>query len=363
MAAADNLNKTKIYKILRDAWTEHASDVHLRQDAPVVRREDGVLKPQREMVPTAEEIWAFFGEILREDQRRDFETTFELDFSFELPDVCRYRANMFIQQERLSVALRLLPDEIPTMENLYLPKACWYFASLNKGLVLVTGPTGSGKSTTLASMLNFINETRPLHILTIEDPIEFHYAEKKAMISQREVARDTVSFPAALRHTFRQDPDVVLLGEMRDLETMKIAITMAETGHLTFSTLHTGEAAQTVSRIVDSFPPHQQEMVRLQLANSLAGIVSQQLLPLKSQKGRVAAREVLVVNRGVSNLIRENKLEQITTAIQTGSSDMMFTMNHSLGHLYQNDFIDYEVALQAAFDRKDFRNKFGKENA
>jgi twitching motility protein PilT len=354
--------ESRLHNLIRTAWNDQASDIHLRQDEAAILRLDGVLTPQTEIVTPYQEIREFIDPMLRDAQKEEFERTKELDFSCEVPNLCRLRINLFVQRHRLCVAIRLLPERIPDMAELYLPKACSYFCSLHKGLVLVTGPTGSGKSTTLAAMLNHINATRSCHILTIEDPIEFIYTNDKAMISQREVGSDTQGFGAALRHAFRQDPDVVLLGEMRDLETMQTAITLAETGHLTFSTLHTGEAGQTVSRIVDSFPPHQQEMVRMQLAGSLSGIVSQQLLPLKGQKGRVAAREVLVVTRGVANLIRENKLEQVTTAIQTGSGDMMFTMNHSLGHLYQNGFIDYEVALQAAFDRKDFRSKFGGEH-
>ncbi|MFP4382319.1 MAG: type IV pilus twitching motility protein PilT [Candidatus Sumerlaeia bacterium] len=360
MSWSRDFEDSRLFKVLKTAWDEGASDVHFREDEPVILRIDGDLQPEEKIVPTIKEIQDFVFPIMREEQRAYFEKMRELDFAFEVPQLCRFRVNLFIQRQKMSVAIRLLPNRIPTMEELYLPKACAYFCSLRKGLVLVTGPTGSGKSTTLAAMLNNINQNRPCHILTIEDPIEFVYQNDKAMISQREVGTDSVDFKLALRHAFRQDPDVVLIGEMRDLETMQTAITLAETGHLTFSTLHTGEAGQTVSRIVDSFPPHQQEMVRMQLANSMAGIISQQLLPLDGQKGRVAAREVLVVTRGVANLIRENKLEQITTAIQTGSNDMMFTMNYSLGHLYQNGFINYEMALQAAFDRKDFRQKFGQ---
>ncbi len=354
------LTESRLFNVLRRAWDEEISDVHFREGEPVVLRRDGDLEQIPDLTPSREEIRELIDPTLRPDQLKRFDETQELDFACQVDGLCRLRLNLFIQRHRLCVAIRLLPEKLPTMEEIYLPKACEFFTKLKKGLVLVTGPTGSGKSTTLAAMLNAINEERSCHILTIEDPIEFVYSNKKAMISQREIGDDTLTFAAALRHSFRQDPDVVLLGEMRDLETMRMAITLAETGHLTFSTLHTGEAAQTVSRVVDSYPPHQQEMVRMQLATSLAGIVSQQLLPLKDQRGRVAAREVLVVNRGVSNLIRENKLEQIQTAMQTGSSDMMFTMNHSIGHLFKNHFISYEAAYQAAFDKRDFQNKFGK---
>jgi len=350
---------SKLFGVFTKAWEEQASDLHLRESEPIILRIDGDLRPVQDVVTSREEIHAFIDPMTREDQKRAFEERKELDFSCDIQDMCRVRVNLYHQRQRLCVSIRLLPKRIPTMEELYLPKACSYFCALQKGLVLVTGPTGSGKSTTLASMIDAINAQRACHILTIEDPIEFVYDNKRAMVSQRDVGDDTESFGAALRHSFRQDPDVVLVGEMRDLETMQMAITMAETGHLTFSTLHTGEAAQSVSRIVDSFPPHQQEMVRLQLANSLAGIISQQLLPLKDKKGRVAAREVLVANRGVRNLIRENKLEQITTALQTGSTDNMFTMNFSLEYLYTKGFVAYDVAYQAAFDQKDFQMRFG----
>jgi len=349
-----------IFKVLKQAWDKKASDVHLREDEPIIIRHHGELVPQEKAIPTREDIHKFIDPMLTAEQIQEFEEKQELDSGCEIEGVCRVRLNLFIQQHKISVAIRLLPKVIPTMEDLYLPSACKHFCELQKGLVLVTGPTGSGKSTTLAAMLNYINKTRAVHMLTIEDPIEYVYKNQKAMVSQREIGDDSQTFAAALRHAFRQDPDVVLLGEMRDLETMQMSITLAETGHLTFSTLHTGEAAQTVSRIVDSFPPHQQAMVRAQLGTSLAGVISQQLLPLQNGTGRVAAREVLVVNRGVANLIRENKLEQIQTAMQTGASDMMFTMNYSIGHLYKSGFITYETAYHAAFDKRDFQHKFGK---
>jgi twitching motility protein PilT len=360
MAQSPLPNKPSLETILRTAWEEHASDVHLRQDGNVVVRVNGALVPLENSVTTVSEIQEFTSPMLQDKHREAFAAERSVDFSYQVPGMCRLRVNLYHERHHLCASIRLLPERIPTMDEVYLPKACQNFISLNKGLVLVTGPTGCGKSTTLAAMLNAINQQRACHILTIEDPIEFVYTGEKAMVSQIEAGTDTPSFAAALRYSFRQDPDVVLLGEMRDLESMQIAITLSETGHLTFSTLHTGEAAQTVSRIVDSFPPHQQEMVRMQLANSLAGIVSQQLLPLKDGTGRVAAREVLSANRGVRNLIRENKLEQITTAIQTGSGDHMFTMNYSLGHLFESGYIDYETAYQASFDRRDFQNRYGK---
>jgi twitching motility protein PilT len=245
------------------------------------------------------------------------------------------------------------------MEEIYLPNACYSFVHLSKGLVLVTGPTGCGKSTTLAAMLDYVNANREGHILTIEDPIEFIYTNKKCLVSQREVSRDTASFVTALRHSSRQDPDVILIGEMRDQETMQTAITLSETGHLTYSTLHTGEAIQTISRIIDSFPPYQQDQVRSQLSVSLEGVVSQQLLPLKGKPGRVAAREVLVCTPAVKNMIRENRLPQIRSAIQTGLDVGMISMNYSLGYLYEKGVISYDSALHCAFNKKEFAEKYG----
>jgi len=348
-------------KIIEQGLKAGASDIHLREEVIPRMRLDGELYTMETggFIPTEESLKVFFFEMLTKDQIERFEKNHELDFSFTLPDLCRMRINLYVQQGKFCGAMRIIPGHIPTMEEIYLPKACYTFVNINKGLVLVTGPTGCGKSTTLAAMIDYINSNRRVHILTIEDPIEFVYTEKLATVSQREIYQDTKTFLAALRHSFRQDPDVVLMGEMRDLETMQTAITLAETGHLIFSTLHTGEATQTVTRIIDSFPPHQQAQVRMQLSISLEGIISQLLLPLKGRKGRVAAREVLICTRAIRNLIRENKITQISSAIQTGVEEGMITMNHSLGHLFEKGIISYETALGSSWDKKEFIAKYG----
>ncbi len=347
-----------ILNILRKAVEIGASDLHIRGGRPARARVDGDLVPIDEYLYSEPELKNFIYEILTEEQINQFEERLDLDFSCKLQEICRLRVNLFSQRGVFAISLRIIPDHIPTIEEVYLPNACHDFMQLNKGLVLVTGPTGSGKTTTLASMLNHINAIRDCHILTIEDPIEFLFADKRAMISQREVSQDTGSFSSALRHAFRQDPDVIMIGEMRDLETMQTAITLAETGHLTFSTLHTGEAVQTISRIIDSFPPHQQNQVRSQLSISLEGIISQTLLKLVGKKGRVAAREVLVCTPAVKNMIRENKLPQIRSAIQTGLDVGMLSMNYSLGYLYEKKVISYETAYYAAFNKKEFAEKY-----
>ena len=347
----------KIIDLVRRAVERNASDLHLRAGEKPRLRLDGELGVVEDAQPSDEEMRAFLYDMLAKEQVREFETTRELDFSVALPELCRMRINLFVQRGQFCASLRLIPRRIPTMEEIYLPPACYEFVKLAKGLVLVTGPTGSGKSTTLAAMLNYINATRRCHLLTIEDPIEFVYENQLATVSQREVRLDTETFHAALRHAFRQDPDVVMIGEMRDLETMQAAITLAETGHLTFSTLHTGEASQTIHRIIDLFPPHQQTQVRMQLAMSLEGILSQALLPLKGQAGRIAAREVLVCNRGVKNLIREGKIPMIATAMQTGTDDGMITMDATLIDYFRKGLITYETALAAAFDKRDFAER------
>jgi len=353
----------KIESLIRRAVEENASDLHLRSGQKPRLRTDGELHVVEEAILSDEQIRTFLYEMLTKEQIERFERTRELDFSFAIPNLCRMRINLYVQRGQFCASLRVIPNHIPTMEEIYLPPACYEFVKLNKGLVLMTGPTGCGKSTTLAAMIDYINATRRGHVLTIEDPIEFVYEDKMATISQREIQKDTGGFAAALRHSFRQDPDVVMIGEMRDLETMQAAITLAETGHLTFSTLHTGEASQTIHRIIDSFPPHQQTQVRMQLAMSLEGIISQVLVPLKGQKGRVAAREVLVCTRGVKNLIRESKIPQIATAMQTGTDEGMITMDASLMDYFEKGLISYDTALAASFDRRAFAERLGRRGS
>ncbi|MCX8035670.1 MAG: type IV pilus twitching motility protein PilT [Candidatus Sumerlaeia bacterium] len=349
-----------VQKLVERAVEQNASDLHLRAGEVPRLRIDGELAAVEHAQVSETDMRDFLYAMLTKEQIEKFERTHELDYSFTVEDLCRLRINLFVQRGQFCASLRVIPNHIPSMEEIYLPPACYEFVKCHKGLVLVTGPTGSGKSTSLAAMLDHINATRHCHILTIEDPIEFVYTNKLATVSQREVSQDTGSFAAALRHSFRQDPDVVMIGEMRDLETMQAAITLAETGHLTFSTLHTGEASQTIHRIIDSFPPHQQTQVRMQLAMSLEGIISQTLVPLRGQKGRIAAREVLVCTRGVKNLIREGKIPQIASAMQTGAEEGMITMDAALTDYVQKGLITYDVALAASFDKRAFAERFGR---
>lgn len=355
---SENVKAEPMLQLLREAVKKDCSDIHLRAGSQPRFRMDGELLRVKGLEPSEEMMKSFFGPMLTSAQADHFERTQELDFSHEVAGVCRMRVNLYQERQFFCAAIRIIPKHIPTMEEIMLPPAAEMLTGLDRGLVLVTGVTGSGKSTTLAAMINHINATRQCHILTVEDPIEYSYEDKRAYVTQREVTADTVSFPAALRHSMRQDPDVVLIGEMRDLETMSTSITLAETGHLTFSTLHTGNAAQTISRIVDAFPPHQQEQVRLQLANSLEGVIAQQLLPRKDNRGRIAAREVLICTRAVRNLIKENKLNQVQSNIQTGGDEGMLTMNSSLAELVKAGYVDYEFARSVAPDPKDFAAKF-----
>jgi twitching motility protein PilT len=291
---------------------------------------------------------------LKPQQIARFERDLELDFSFEVPGLSRFRGNAYQQRNHVQAAFRVIPYEIQTMEDLHVPAACYDFIERPRGLVLVTGPAGSGKSTTLAAMLDKINATNPEHIVTVEDPIEFVHEDKVALINQRELDVDTLSFANALKYVLRQDPDVILVGEMRDLETIHLAITAAETGHLVFGTLHTVDAVQTVDRIVDVFPTHQQQQVRMQLSVNLVGVVSQTLVRRADGRGRVAAHEVMVATSAIRNLIRENKTYQISSIIQTGSRSKMHTLDQSLASLVDRHLIDHEDARARAKDPLEF---------
>ncbi len=356
-------SRDKLTMLLRQAVDEQASDVHLRAGSPPRLRIDGELYQIKNFVPSEENMWRLFQRMLSRELVQRFEETHELDFSHGLPGVCRLRVNLYRERGAFCASIRLVPERIPSMEDILLPEACYRLVTLSKGLVLVTGPTGSGKSTTLAAMIDHINRARRCHVLTIEDPIEYYYEDRRSLISQRELDLDTLTFSAALRHSFRQDPDVVLLGEMRDAETMQTAITLAETGHLTLSTLHTSDCTQTITRIIDAFPPHQHDQIRAQLGISLEAVISQRLLKLKDKIGRIASREVMTCNRAIRNLIREGKYNQIYSAIQTGMEDGMVTMESSIANLLQKGMIEYETALEAAPDPRDFALKYGGRSA
>lgn len=347
-------------EIFLRAVTDHASDILLREGEGARYRLDGKLRMVDRAPVEREAIVEFFKPYLTPEESKRFETRHEADFSAGVRGICRTRVNLFYQQGKVCAAVRLIPDRIPTMDEIYLPRACREFTQLSQGLVLVTGPTGCGKSTTLAAMIDAICAARPVHILTIEDPIEFVFPQKVGTVSQREVGRDTACHADALRYAFRQNPDVVMLGEMRDMESMAAAITLAETGHLTFSTLHTQSAAQTIHRIVDAFPPHHQHQLRAQVAVTLEGIINQRLLPLQDRTGRVAAREVLVCNLAVKNLIRENKISHIASVIQTGFEEGMISMTRSLAHLIERGLISMETALSVAQDKRELLEALGK---
>jgi twitching motility protein PilT len=299
--------------------------------------------------------------IMTEMQKKKLEENFDVDFSFGVSKLSRFRANVYIQRGTVAGAFRVIPYEIPPFDNLGIPTVVQQFANLPKGIVLVTGPTGSGKSTTLAALINKINKERRVHIITVEDPIEFTYSHEQALIDQREIGSDVPSFKSALKHILRQDPDIILVGEMRDLETIQAAITTAETGHLVFATLHTNSAPETINRIIDVFPPNQQSQVRTQLSVSLQGIVTQTLIKRKDGKGRALAMEVLIPNAAIRNLIRENKIPQIYSTMQMGQTETgMITMNQSLINLYKRGLISYESALDASMDKKTLQRELDK---
>ena len=317
-------------------------------------RLDGVLAPFPGYNPlNAEEVEHLVFAILDDDQQKILIKDKEFDFSFAFGDLGRFRVNAFHERGNLAASLRLIPNQIKTITELGMPPVIQSFADFPRGLVLVTGPTGSGKSTTLAALIDKINSEKAQHIITIEDPIEFTHKSKRSAIVQREVHYDTYSFSAALRSSLRQDPDVVLIGEMRDLETISAAITIAETGHLVFATLHTNSAAQSIDRMIDVFPPHQQSQVRSQLANVLQGICAQRLVPAIGG-GRVVAAEVMVANPAIRNIIREGKTHQLDTVIQTGSDQGMQTMDRTLVKLVQSGVVTYDDAREFAVDLVEF---------
>ncbi|EHQ88076.1 type IV pilus twitching motility protein PilT [Desulfosporosinus youngiae] len=328
------------------AGEQKASDIHLTVESPPVFRINGAMIQQTAEKLSQADLETFAHSLLNENQAKRFAESGELDLSYSLPGVGRYRVNMFRQRGSIGVVIRLIPFVIPSPEDLGLPPVSIELAKLHKGLVLVTGPTGSGKSTTLASLLDYINRTRACHIVTIEDPIEYLHRHKLSLVNQREVGNDTHSFSNALRAVLRQDPDVILVGEMRDLETISTAVTAAETGHLVFSTLHTNDATQSVDRMIDVFPPHQQQQIRVQLAAVLQGIMSQQLFPRADHKGRAAAIEVLTATPAVRSLIREGKTHQLPTVIQTNAKLGMQSMDKAIMDLVQRGLVAYEVAKE-----------------
>ncbi|MHB9154969.1 MAG: type IV pilus twitching motility protein PilT [Endomicrobiales bacterium] len=339
----------EMIEILKAGVQRGASDVHMLIGRPPMVRIRGNIAPLDDFpVLTAEESKRLVYSLLSDEQKAAFERNLELDCSFSLPEVSRFRVNVLLQKNGVEAVLRVISSQIPAADDLKLSPSILQFADLPRGLVLVTGPTGSGKSTTLACLLNLVNEKREEHILTIEDPIEFVYESRKCIVRQREVGQQTKSFSNALRSALRQDPDVILIGEMRDLETISAALTIAETGHLAFGTLHTTDAAQTVDRIIDVFPPHQQQQVRVQLASTLKGVVSQTLLPRADGIGRVAAREVMVVTPAISNLIREGHTHQIYSAIQTGAKFGMISLDRALLQLVQEGLVTQEDAMTKA---------------
>ncbi|MCJ7725679.1 MAG: type IV pilus twitching motility protein PilT [Acidimicrobiia bacterium] len=337
------------------------SDLHLTVGTVPQVRVNGKMLPLEDAPRlTPQLLQTLVYATLTGDQREAFEDALELDFSHPVAGSGRFRVNVFFQRGSIGAVMRAIPDSVPGLEELNMPSAVRQFAGLNRGLVLVTGATGSGKSTTLASLIDLINETRAVHIMTVEDPIEFLHRHKRGIINQREVGQDTRSFSVALRQALRQDPDVILVGELRDLETMSTALTAAETGHLVFATLHTQTAAQSVERMIDVFPSHQQQQVRVQLSGSLQGVVTQQLVPTIDGVGRIAAVEVLVATPAVRNLIREGKQHQITSLMQSGGKHGMQTMDQALSRLVKAGRVAQKEAEERALDVTELQNLAGR---
>lgn len=334
---------------------KNASDLHITVGAPPVLRVDGELTHTPFERITSDIAQNLIFSLMTDAQRQKFEASNELDFAFGIKGLGRLRMNVYRQRGVVGAAIRSIPTKYKTFDELNLPPIVYELMKLSKGLILVTGPTGSGKSTTLASMIDYLNEHRSYHIITVEDPIEYVHSHKKSLVNQREVGSDTETFGNALRHVLRQDPNVILVGELRDLETIGAALNIAETGHLVFATLHTTDASQTVNRIIDVFPPHQQEQIRVQLSFVLQAVFAQQLVATASGSGRTLACEVLMVTSAIRNMIREQKVEQILMAMQTGGKYGMVTMNQALSDLYKKQKITYQEAITRSMDSEDLK--------
>ena len=348
----------ELIDILVAASAVKASDIHIVVGKPPVVRINGKMQSLTQFpVLTEEMAKGIIYSMLYQDQISRFEEKLELDFSYNILGLSRFRVNVLSQKDGIEAVMRLIPSKIPSPKDIRLPDAAMALTHLPRGLILVTGPTGCGKSTTIATMVDIINAERREHIITIEDPIEFVFGHKNCIVRQREVGVNTHSFSEALKHCLRQDPDVILVGEMRDLETISLAVTAAETGHLVFATLHTQDAPQTVDRIVDVFPPYQQQQMRVQLAATLKAVICQQLLPKADGVGRVAARELMIITHAISNLIREGKSHQLYSAIETGSKHGMFTLESSLAELVREKLISVDEAFSKANNPETLRLK------
>lgn len=344
----------KIDDLLRLLVTQQGSDLHIKAGEPPVYRVHGQLVRSSLPVMTAEDTKVLLYEIMNNERQEHYEKMHQLDMSYSIPGVSRFRVNVFKQKQAVGAVLRAIPLQIKTIEELGLPQNMKKICMLPRGLILVTGPTGSGKSTSLAAMIDYINENRSCHIMTVEDPIEFLHRDKKACINQREIGIDTHSFANALKHVMRQNPDIILVGEMRDLETISLAITAAETGHLVMATLHTADAAQTIDRIIDVFPPGQQQQVRLQLSTTLQAIYSQTLLPRIGGSGRIVAYEVLVCVPAIRSIIREGKTHQIFSVLQSGTKFGMNTLDSCLKDLYLKGVVSIEEAMAKSSNPQEF---------
>ena len=349
-------------ELIKRASEIGATDIHLIAGARPKVRIDGDLVDLKEYdVLNASDSQRLCYSVMTDTQKKALESEFDVDFSFGVKGIARIRANVYIERGSVAGAFRFIPFKVPSFEQLGIPKSVVELTNLSKGLVLVTGPTGSGKSTTLAAMIDKINRERMAHIITLEDPIEYVYSHGKSIVSQREIGSDVGGFARALKNILRQDPDVILIGEMRDLETIRSALTVAETGHLVFATLHTNSAPETIDRIVDVFPPNQQNQIRTQLSVVLQGIITQTLVKRKDNKGRVLACEILIPNSAVRNLIRENKITQIYSMMQMGQAETgMITMNQYLTKLYSKGIISYQDAIMASADRKALKRELDK---